>query len=192
MASKSFNELCNLHGTDKGDQVREKHCYSFTYEKLFSPLREKKLNILEIGIADPLFPGASLKVLSDYFLNANILGFDIVNCDHFKIDRVKTLKGDTSSKEDILKILDVQKEFDIIIDDGSHVHDHHLNCFYNLFSALKKGGLYIIEDLQAPTSEKTLAYFFSDVNKNILKNCGVKKVELYNYNRLMVIYNEKA
>jgi len=131
-------------------------------------------------------------VLSDYFVNANIIGFDIVDCSHFKIERVKTIQGDAGSKEDLSKILKLQKEFDIIIDDGSHLHDHHLTCFFNLYPTVKKGGLYIIEDLQAPTSDKTLAYFFSDANKHIIKSSGIKKIELYNYNRLMVLYNEKA
>ena len=188
----TFNDLCNKYGTDKGNEVREKHCYSYTYEKIFAPFEKKKIDILEIGIADPLFPGASLKVLSEYFPKANIIGFDIVDCSHFNIDRVKTIKGDAGCKEDVLSILKVQPEFDIIIDDGSHLHDHHMNCFLNLFSSVKKGGLYIIEDLQAPTSEKTTNYFFNDDNKDIVKGCGVKKIELYNYGKLLTLYNEKT
>jgi hypothetical protein len=187
----TFNDLCNKHGTDKGNTIRECHGYSFTYEKLFEPYRDKQLNILEIGIADPLFPGASLKVLSEYFPKANIIGFDIVDCSHFNIERTVILRGDASSKEDVLNILNTQSEFDIIIDDGSHLHDHHMNCFFNLFSSVKKGGLYIIEDLHAPTSEKTTEYFYSETNEPVIKSYGVKRIELYNNRKLLALYNEK-
>jgi hypothetical protein len=37
---------------------------------------------------------------------------------------------------------------DIIVDDGSHVNEHIIKTFNHLFPLLKKGGIYVIEDLQ--------------------------------------------
>ena len=38
-------------------------------------------------------------------------------------------------------------EFDIVIDDGSHVNKHILASFKQLVGKLKPGGIYVIEDL---------------------------------------------
>jgi hypothetical protein len=37
-------------------------------------------------------------------------------------------------------------EFDIVIDDGSHMAKETMNCFINLWPYLNNGGWYIIED----------------------------------------------
>jgi len=189
----TFNDLCIKHGTDKGTTVRECHGYSFAYEDLFNEKRNEKLKILEIGIADPLFPGASLKVLTEYFSNSIVYGFDIVPCD-FNIKRTKLFKGDTSSREGLVEVLGFDPEpFDIVIDDGSHIHEHHLLCFNEIFPRVSKGGLYIIEDLQAPGGEKTINYFYNDSNTQALKNFGVARTELRCYNKLLaIIKNEKT
>ena len=44
------------------------------YEMYLQKFRDKKINILEIGIED----GNSLKIWSEYFLNARIVGLDIL------------------------------------------------------------------------------------------------------------------
>ena len=53
--------LCKKFNTDKLELG-----YVELYESYFKPLREKKLNILEIGV----FRGASIKVWSEYFINS--------------------------------------------------------------------------------------------------------------------------
>ena len=44
------------------------------YENYFKELKEKKINILEIGVEN----GDSLRIWRDYFRKANICGLDIV------------------------------------------------------------------------------------------------------------------
>ena len=46
------------------------------------------------------------------------------------------------------KLAEKYGNFDIIIDDGSHVSRHIINSFNHLFDHLSKNGLYIVEDLQ--------------------------------------------
>ena len=49
------------------------HKYSDVYETFLLKLKNKKLKILEIGVAD----GSSIKAWSDFFKNSTIIGIDI-------------------------------------------------------------------------------------------------------------------
>ena len=68
--------LANKYKTDKGT-MDYGHGYSVTYEELFKDLVDKPIKLLEIGVCDPRFPGASLKMWEEYFLNGEIVGMDI-------------------------------------------------------------------------------------------------------------------
>ena len=54
------------------------------YQKYFADFKDKKINILEIGIGD----GDSLRIWREYFVNANICGIDI-DKKNFIIDNVE-------------------------------------------------------------------------------------------------------
>jgi hypothetical protein len=60
--------LANKYGSDKGTVYGDKHNFTETYEKYFKSFKDKKINILEIGVND----GSSLKMWYDYFPNATI------------------------------------------------------------------------------------------------------------------------
>ena len=113
------------------------------YEKYFSSLRDSKINILEIGIEN----GDSLRIWREYFSKANICGVDI-DKKNFKIDNVDIQHGDQSNNVFLLSLINIYKNFDIIIDDGSHQAKHIISSFNFLFPYLNDNGIYIIEDLQ--------------------------------------------
>ena len=113
------------------------------YEDFFESFRNKKINILEIGVDN----GDSLRLWSEYFTNANICGIDIKK-KQFQINKVNILCGDQSDELFLKSVVDKYRNFDIIIDDGSHVSKHIISSFNFLFKYLNKDGLYIIEDLQ--------------------------------------------
>ena len=113
------------------------------YEKYFSSLKNSKINILEIGVEG----GDSLRIWREYFTNANICGIDIDKKD-FKIDNTEILQGDQSDKNFLKTLIDKYKNFDIIIDDGSHQAKHIIVSFKFLFPHLNNNGIYVIEDLQ--------------------------------------------
>jgi hypothetical protein len=113
------------------------------YENYFKELKEKKINILEIGVEN----GDSLRIWRDYFSNANICGLDIVK-KNFTINNVEILCGDQSDHKFLDFVIEKYKKFDIIIDDGCHVSNYIINTFGYLFDYLSDGGLYVIEDLQ--------------------------------------------
>lgn len=134
----SLKEIGKKYPTNKND-------YGFLdiYEKYFESLREKKLNILEIGVDK----GDSLRLWKEYFINSKICGLDIDKKD-FKINDVEIFQGDQNDKTLLSKIADKYGKFDIIIDDGSHISKHIINSFNYLFDHLSHNGLYIVEDLQ--------------------------------------------
>ena len=141
-------KLFDKHDTDKGSS---KHFYQEVYEPHFEKLRDKRINILEIGI----WKGESTAALHEYFPNATIYGIDIfvrTNPEDLAIlkeDRVKWIKGDTLDpmvKEQCKKAWPSIK-FDFIIDDGAHWPEANQLTFKHLNHLLKKEGKYFVEDV---------------------------------------------
>jgi SAM-dependent methyltransferase len=119
--------------------------YLRNYEKFFSHLESKKINLLELGI----YKGGSLLMWSRYFKRGNVVGVDINEIDLKLPQNAYVEIGDQRDA----KFLDGVSEkytdegFDIIIDDASHYGNFteasFLICFDRL---LKSGGIYVIED----------------------------------------------
>lgn len=166
-------ELCELavkYGVDKCTG----HSYTPQYHILLNNLRGNELNMLEIGIGnmelmrplvgDSYQPGASLRMWRDYFPKSQIFGCDILPEVIFSETRIKTYLADQSNKISLLQLMQSIKTqtnsetLDIILDDGSHIEEHMRLSFQVLWPFVKKGGLYIIEDIQEQSFEsfKTL------------------------------------
>lgn len=143
---KDLNKLAVINGSDKWGH----HFYTKHYQKHFQCLRNKKINILEIGIGGDNVPGeggASLKMWHSYFSKANIFGIDIFEKSFLDSSRIKTFRGDQVDECFLAKVVKEAGGFDIIIDDGSHVSEHMIKTFQILFPSLRDGGFYAIEDL---------------------------------------------
>ena len=129
---------------DKG-----RHGYFEIYDNYFFPLKLSKINLLEIG----LWTGASVRIWEKYFTIANIFSIDKdPACLEHKFDRACISVVDQSD-ESQLKNYSKNKNFDIIIDDGSHYPLHQIISFKVLFEKLNNKGLYIIEDLHVGYQE---------------------------------------
>ena len=151
---KTLQEIYEDHSDDSGVGHGDKgtvHSYIESYEKLFLPYRDKKINFLEIGIAY----GESLELWHKYFSKANIFGADIHDREIYS-DKIKPggYKDDDRFKiwiQDATKpeFLDVigNTKFDIIIDDGSHQLHDQIASFNLLKDRMNPGGLYIVEDV---------------------------------------------
>lgn len=157
----TLTEIANRIGTDKGTQHFESHSYTEIYQKFFDPIKDNKIKMLEIGIADPRFPGASIQMWTEFFTNLEFIGFDInKNAKVYEKENVKVFIGDQSNKNDLENCVnDYGGNYDIIIDDGIHHHSHHIVSFESLYPYLKSGGLYIIEDLHAYDCRLTEDWF---------------------------------
>ena len=113
------------------------------YEKYFSRFQKSEINILEIGVDE----GHSLRIWREFFPKAKICGIDILE-KKFTIENVEILKGDQSDFNFLESLINKYKNFDIIIDDGSHQSKHIIKSFNFLFPYLNTNGIYVIEDLQ--------------------------------------------
>ena len=116
------------------------------YDELFLKYKEKKVNILEIGVQN----GGTLEIYSKYFKQCqNIVGVDInPKCQNLKYsdDRIKVIIGNINDDKIKDEILNLPK-FDIIIDDGSHSSQDIIKTFILYYNHLNNNGLYIVEDL---------------------------------------------
>lgn len=160
--------LANQYESDKGTNFFHRHGFSKIYHELFYDNRESIQSILEIGI----FNGASLRMWRDFFPNAVIYGFDN---DSSKINLTNDLPDtytflvDQGSRESLVNGIQNTgcDQFDIIIDDGSHMINHQQLTFGVLFPYVKKNGQYIIEDLH------------TSLNSDIIEKEGYDTTTLY-------------
>jgi len=147
---KTLTELAWIYEVEKAIPFLN---YPPLYDEIFTPIRQKSLRILEIGVQR----GKSLKMWYDYFPNAIIFGYDIARWSkmtRLNRDRVFAFSGDQSKREDLNKFIQMYGgDFDIIIDDGSHYSEHQFVTLGCLFYYLKSNGMYFVEDLQAPDSQ---------------------------------------
>lgn len=138
-----------LYGSHAGNVSDKWSSYLHFYEKIFSPLRDNPIKLLEVGIQN----GGSLEIWGEYFKNAQaLIGCDInPNC--LKIahsdPRIKVIIGDINNANTQQEIFKENPTFDIIIDDGSHTSGDIIQTFCKTFSSLNYGGIYVIEDLHA-------------------------------------------
>lgn len=138
---KTLTQLCERYPTDK---CPFHHNYVEIYDMIFSPLRNKPIRLLEIGV----FKGDSMRLWEAYFPAAQIFGIDIVDRAQYDTARIKTLIGDQGNRDALAHVIAMTGgEFDIILDDGGHRMDQQQISFGALFPTLKSGGLYIIEDI---------------------------------------------
>lgn len=113
------------------------------YEKYFFELRDKNINILEIGVGDK----NSMFMFLEYFPKCKYYGIDISK-DNEKTERYEIIKGDQNDINFLTNMMNNTPSFDIIIDDGSHFSKHQLASFNFLFKKLNKNGIYIIESIE--------------------------------------------
>jgi hypothetical protein len=152
--SSDLTALANHFGSDKGDAVHGRHCYSRTYQQLFDPIRSKPLRVLEIGLQHPFDQkgrptrAPSMEMWRTYFPSAQIFGFDINDFSKVRLQKCNIVQGDMGKRSDLKELASTAgNPFDVIIEDASHASHHQQIALGTLFPHLSAGGLYIIEDL---------------------------------------------
>jgi hypothetical protein len=150
-------EIADQHGRQTLHQIGELYCTdkSFTnrtgrlsylqiYELYFDQRRDKKIDLLEIGVRK----GESMDLWYKYFSNGEFFGIDIDETWWLTLlyENVHFIHAD-ATKPEVLERFDEQQSFDIIIDDGSHINKDIISSFEIFWPRLKSKGVYVIEDL---------------------------------------------
>ena len=141
----------------KTDKWKEHYYVQEVYEYEFAPYRNKEINFLEIGI----LAGESMKLWSDYFVNAkNVIGMDTFERVGFEEEKVRESLKDydvelwnmNSISGDQVRYTAFSDKYkkdglDIVIDDGHHFYESQIKTYQRFSPFMKKGGIYIVEDI---------------------------------------------
>jgi len=146
-----FEKYNNYHDVDYPSDKNSYHSYiEDVYEEYFSPYRDKKVDLLEIGVS---YSG-SIRLWNDYFEDATIYGVDNFSCGAEHKNKAQDLiDGEVDNVKIICKdaydeaVSEELPQFDIIIDDGPHTLSTQMKCIEIYLSKLKPDGMMFIEDI---------------------------------------------
>lgn len=126
------------------------HQYLNTYGELFGKWEHSNINILEVGA----YKGGSMRLFEEYFINANIISYDIKDW------------GDTNCKRAVRIIKDFGlvhsselPELTIAIDDGAHDLDSQTMFLEKVYPRVVKGGIIVVEDIFTKDLQKAKERF---------------------------------
>lgn len=173
-----LDKLAIQHTTDK----TEYYVYDYTtyYHSVFKDRREEIQKVLEIGIGTeeimkfiPNYKiGASLYMWRDYFPNAEIYGFDIDEKTMFTSERIHTLKGNQGLSGDLFNLIEnFGGDYDLIVDDGSHLKSDQLLSAIVLLYYLKPNGYYVIENIDSSDTAGWLIQQLEKLNYKCEYHC---------------------
>ncbi len=164
----------------KHDSVRCWDKFVFTwafcktiYPRYFEHRRDKIKTLLELGLGN----GGGVEMWEEYFPNAEIYAVDKIGTNLLENKRqirtrleskprIHFRLGDQADEEFLQEVSDEVGEWDIVIDDASHIARDQIISFEKLWPRVKPGGIYFIEDIgkRHSGSYPTSAYFQGLVN----------------------------
>jgi len=165
------------------------HNYYIEYAQHFHKKRNTALKVLEVGV----YTGFSMLLWERYFPNAEIYGIDINiegiyydNKNPYQLckdkERINLFEFDGTDKEKLDEFIKkVGGDFDIIIDDASHLGDHQIKTLIHLLPHLKKDGIFVVEDIGLyPTGGNSFWINHYNNETNDIKNWN-KEDSIHNY-----------
>ena len=155
---KKYSDVWNKPRKLKSDKWEH---YFDIYDHCLSRFYDKKISFLEIGIQS----GGSIEVAQKLFdPKSSLSGLDIdPRCSDISniLKDVKIYIGSQVDEQLLNKIAtDHNKNFDVIIDDGSHIQSHMIFTFTRMFQFINDGGIYLIEDTHTNYSPSHQESFF--------------------------------
>jgi len=193
LVNKNLNSLFEHFNSDKGEffinqylqpakknKVKIKaHGYAKIYENAFVDLKNASINILELGS----FYGNAAAAFYFYFDKAYIYSGDIYpDLFKYKSNRIKNFYVDSSSRNSLSNnLLSKKNNFDIIIEDASHMLKDQILSLFMLFPLLNSGGLFIVEELDFPETRDDMKINqtkpdLKQILKNILNNLDFNSI----------------
>ena len=155
---KKYSDVWNKPRKLKSDKWEH---YFDIYDHCLSRFYDKKISFLEIGIQN----GGSIEVAQKLFdPKSSLSGLDIdPRCSDISniLKDIKIYIGSQVDEKLLNKIAtDHNKNFDVIIDDGSHIQSHMIFTFTRMFQFINDGGIYLIEDTHTNYSPSHQESFF--------------------------------
>lgn len=156
-------DLCKIgakFGTDKSPynnslELNYRHSYTPFYSVLFSGMKNKNINLGEVGI----FKNSSIKMWREYFKNATLYAWDgsYENIENAKKSNLKNTYYDymhTEYEDTIIEAFSkLNCKLDILIDDASHLFWDQIRLIRNCVHYLNPGSILIVEDLYSHNLE---------------------------------------
>jgi hypothetical protein len=154
----TFKQISDRHRDDKSF----KHQYDVPYSLYLEPLRalSRSLSMFEIGLGcDQERIGASVMMWGEYLPDARLTLFEFdepcgrkwhkENAQLAPKGGFNLYFGDQANAEHLEKAIrdDGDRQYDVIIDDGGHTMQQQLTSFRVLWPRVKRGGVYVVEDL---------------------------------------------
>lgn len=138
---KSTREIFYNH---EGKLINKWDHYFEIYDRYFSKYVGQKVNILEIGIAH----GGSIQMWKKFFGDqVHVYAIDInPACKELEEENTTIFIGSQSDPVFLEKVKNEIPDLDIILDDGGHSMIQQKVSFNSLYSKVKDGGVYMVED----------------------------------------------
>lgn len=160
--TEALHDIGLRHGTDKA------WCHGYTrwYAQWFEALRRQPMTVLELGYGGHEAPdkgGASALMWRDYFPNGTVVVIDIE--DKVLTERhhgIHFRRGSQADRDFLAGVHAEFGDFDIIIDDASHVSSLTIRSLEILWPMLRPGGVYAVED----THMAYHAHYYGDEEAN--------------------------
>lgn len=187
-----LSEIMTKHESDKGcglsinfikNNIRVPnfvcHNYTFIYDELFREYKHNNINIFEMGVGVPNCMSSwagSLKGWKEYFPNSIIHSADFDKDYLYCDDRITSYYVNQEDKQSIVDMWNLIGDisYDIMVDDDSHTETSNYLFYVNSIHKLKKGGIYIIEDINLDfidNLENSIKIFNSEnsINMELIK-----------------------
>jgi hypothetical protein len=139
-----LDAIARKYGTDKSTAH---HGYTLIYPQ-YLPDRDSSVNLLELGYGgheDAAAGGESAEMWLEWFPAGQITVID----NEAKVNIPKGLHFYQVSQDDRIGlewVNKIQGDWDVIVDDASHISSLTVQSFLILWPMLKPGGLYFVED----------------------------------------------
>ncbi|MCL2283458.1 MAG: class I SAM-dependent methyltransferase [Fibromonadales bacterium] len=188
MAAKTYLDVYKEHN---GFVSHKWIHYFFIYDRIFGRFLEKgePIKMLEIGVQN----GGSLEIWKKYLPpNSDIHGVDInEKCLLLKFDDSISFHLGSATDNNFMEKTFGDIQFDVIIDDGSHICKDVIQTFDYLFPKMKNGGCYIVEDMhtsywkeyggEQDSKESSIEYFKRlidiGINRDYVRNGFINKIK---------------
>ncbi|NND73969.1 MAG: class I SAM-dependent methyltransferase [Ilumatobacter sp.] len=140
--SRSLREIFDRN---EGRLIHKCDHYFEIYERHFARFRGRAPRILEIGV----FHGGSLEMWRTYFgRGTHVVGVDIEpRCATLAGRGIDIRIGDQGDAAFLRRVAEEDGPFDIVIEDGSHLPEHQILAFAELWPSVNDGGVLLVEDL---------------------------------------------